>query len=282
MPRVLDLPDAILVEIVLSAPLFRLSVYGAASATCRRMRVVLQAQANGAWQLLALSRFPRLQQLVAAYHMAQPDYLSLFKTQLQAETAATYDRMPAEVTTSLNDFMFTFELARDTHVIASWTGNLTEAMLEADGGVHMWDEQSVPVDLPPVPPDELGAPYDICFTEWKDFCVRVTVSRLVSGHLQSVLLISVSGSGGWIFNHEGLYWDGDWLPVKNQGLLWGWTKTMLNDDAADEHAMPRFKPELHVRTGRLCNCFRSVFDPEVNMSPDQVLFYLEHCVQWPP
>lgn len=288
----LSLPDALLAELLLSAETFQLTMYAAASATCRRIQVALQV-AGPMWQALALARFPRLQQLITFGGLVQPDFRLLFKTQHVAEVAARkphYGNWPALVTKNLNDFVFTFELceenyssAFDNKVFASWTGRLDETSLAEGVGICLWDAQSVPTELPDIPQP---VPVDTSDTAWEHIYIRVIVSRVIMSGLQSLVLLdgrdihgnAMGSIGGGFESEQAVYWDRDTLPLVHSALVNGWLTEMVSPDQGSWRT-PGFKPTLYRSTGRLCDLFHWC-DEGGLLSDRQLLFYLEHCAPW--
>ena len=128
---VLDLPEEVLVRVILLADLaqvpIRPAAYTAAMSVRQHFRTVLMNAGNTYWHPLAVARFPRLQQLVTNFNMQATAYRELYQTQLDALTV--HDGMPLNgmlaPTTTLTDYAITTEMHDAAGgVIFSCTGAL--------------------------------------------------------------------------------------------------------------------------------------------------------------
>jgi hypothetical protein len=218
------------------------------------------------WEAIALRRFPRIKALAAALP-GRVSYEALYRDQLSALKPRL---IPPALTTTLDDYLFTFEIVRGGEVIASYIGPLQWD--DYGGHVQMWPEGQRPADIPVISDEEDGDLFDGDHPGIDELGLRIFVTR--KAPLSTLLLYDQPRPEH--YDGDAMAWDWDHAPAP------------ATIDAAlpylqagnPELELPwQFRPWLSSRDGVLDTIFRGAdLDPITDSK--ELITYLEQVAPW--
>ena len=225
------------------------------------------------WEAIALKRFPRIRALAAA--LAGPvSFEALYRDQLTALKPPP--TLPDAPSTSLDDYLFTFEVVRGDNVLAAYTGPLErggDGIGMRDGGsVQLW-EANRPASLP-VKDFDYGLDFDDQDPSLAELGLKVCVTR--KAPLSTLLLYESHGRRDVAL--DGIAWEFVDMPVHAVVAATVGSINAANDEQGREPAeLWQSRPWLHA-DGCLMRIFREQGGED--MGEQQLLTYLEHVAPW--
>ena len=221
------------------------------------------------WEAIALRRFPRIKALAAALP-GQVSYEALYRDQL-AVLNQHRQLVPPALTTTLDDYLFTFEIVRGGEVIASYIGPL---QWDDDGGhVQMWPEGQRPADIPVISDEEDGDFFDRAHPGIDELGLRIFVTR--KAPLSTLLLYDKPRPDDDGDPGDAMAWEWDHAPAP---ALFDAALPYLQAGNPDLELPWQFRPWLWL-DGKLIDIFRGA-DIEPITDSSELITYLEQVAPW--